>query len=331
MKHPPYHLRANKAVDRFLLIDILRKIWGGSDLPKATYYGFGGPFLEDHRLLDQYFPSIGLVCIESNSHTHRRQRFHRCNKRVRLLQTDFSSFISSIYEPGDIDVFWLDYTDNKYLRIAEFAGLLTRVNPGSIVKITLRAESSDFPSEKSGCWLSEKAVSLLETSFIEEFTKEYDKALPARKIIPADFRDANFPALIQDILHVASQQALPASAGTQFQILHSCVYSDQTQMYSLTGVVANTSDIPNIIKRLSGWRFANTNWLPPIHIDVPVLSVKERLRLEALVPNKLSSGKALARSLGYNIDNGGGHSEEKLRQYADFCRYYPMFAKVGVC
>jgi len=63
---------------------------------------------------------------------------------------------------------------------------------------------------------------------------------------------------------------------------------------------------------------------------IPVLSIKERLKLEKYLPSKVSTGKSLARALGYLIDDRESRSLQKLQQYSDFYRYYPKFAKVSV-
>src|SRR4051812_19350800 len=98
MKHPPYHLRSNKAVDRFLLIELLRAI--SPSHKSTTYYSLAGPFLEDLRLLEHFFPEMKLVSLESNEHTYKRQKFHQFNSRMTLLHRNLSDFLTHDYKPG---------------------------------------------------------------------------------------------------------------------------------------------------------------------------------------------------------------------------------------
>ena len=91
MRHPPYHLRVNKAIDRFLLIEILEILKVHCRISDYTYYGFGGPFLEDCRLIHSRCPEIKIVSIERDKDTFKRQKFHRFSKSVDLKCEDFAS------------------------------------------------------------------------------------------------------------------------------------------------------------------------------------------------------------------------------------------------
>jgi len=58
MKHPAYHLRPNKAVERVAFIDGIKHLGRFERLSEYTYFGFGGPYLEDFRLLYEFYPEI---------------------------------------------------------------------------------------------------------------------------------------------------------------------------------------------------------------------------------------------------------------------------------
>lgn len=158
MKHPPYHLRVNKAIDRFLLIEILDILKKYCDISNYTYYGFGGPFLEDCRLIHNRCPEIKTVSIETNQETHKRQEFHRFSKSLDLKFENFTNFLANFSSTGR-EIFWLDYTDLKFGHFEDFMSILGKVPDKSIVKMTIRAE----PYNKG--W--------------EEFYREYVQILPA--------------------------------------------------------------------------------------------------------------------------------------------------------
>lgn len=325
MKHPPYHLRPNKAVDRFLLIETLERMRGYFDFRQSSYIGLGGPFLEDFRLLSQHFPEIALVSIEKNEQTHRRQKFHLPSKKVKLLNEDFATFLSQ-YSGTGADIFWLDYTDLNYSCFDEFMRLLPLIGEQGVVKITMRAEPAANPKKLEDLLGADEAAKKLKAYF-DEFRSQFSEVLPG-DFSEADFRDMKFVELLQKMARIAAQRALPAATEKTFQIVNSTFYADQTQMISLTGVVCPVAELNQVRRMFRRWKHANLDWSEPERIDVPVLSMKERLLLDSHLPSK--GVKRLAQRLGYNIDNGREKSLRQLEQYGDFYRYYPQFAKIFV-
>lgn len=331
MKHPPYHLRINKAVDRWLLVEVLmllaRHLEG---LRGYRYYGLGGPFLEDFRLLGEHFAELPLICLESSEQTHLRQRFHRCAKNVSLRRETVASFLAT-NSWDERAVYWFDYTDLSPARVQEFESLLDRVPEDSVVKITLRASLDSLPDfvDRRTAEISDEELDLRRQRYLEDFAARWSALVPPDTDY-GKLRGAHFPALLQAMLRVAAQRALPPGSGRRFQILHSCFYSDHTQMLSLAGVVCRDEDARRYRLMFRDWPHRNLRWARPKRIDVPVLSTKERMLLEAHLPARRSTGKALRRALGYNVDEGGPESIRKLKQYAVFYRHYPYFGRVAV-
>src|SRR5260370_9176104 len=137
MSQPPYQLRPNKAVDRLTLIDAIRRFAGTQHLRDYTYYGMGGPWLEDFRLIYEFYPEIRMVSIEEDNEVYRRQKFHApCHHaRLELRKTTCKSFLTSYRPENEKSIFWLDYLGLKYAHIDEFMTLLGRVSPDSLIKI----------------------------------------------------------------------------------------------------------------------------------------------------------------------------------------------------
>ena len=331
MRHPPYHLRVNKAIDRFLLVEIIDILERYCDISDYTYYGFGGPFLDDCRLIHNHCPEIKIVSIEKKEHTFKRQEFHRFSKNLDLRRTDFASFLANFSSDGK-EIFWLDYTDLRFGHFDEFMSIIEKVSENSIVKITVRAEPPP-----NGLYAWEKFQREYEAESTsngvavwENFLREYEQVLPPSARQTAIETRFRFVKLLQDMFQMASQQALPASGERVFQLLDSAHYNDQTEMLSITGMVCNKNDVSEIRRWFKNWAFRNLDWKAPRKIDVPTLSAKERLHLEKKLPPKTKTGRSLARALGYKIDDSDQKHLEKLRQYEEFYQYYPYFARISL-
>lgn len=318
MKHPPYPLRANKAVDRFMLIEIIKRLEKLCEISDYTYYSLGGPYLEDFRLLYDFCPDVGMVSIEEDAETFKRQIFHLPCASVKLILSNLKSFLADYEAMDRKSIFWLDYTRLTYGAFEDFMVLMGKVADYSVIKITLRAEPSDF-------WDSD-ADPAKDKLKREKFQATFAAVLPKPSTEPPkDFEP--LAALLQEMLQIAAQQALSTGMGRALQPLSSFCYADGVGMFTLTGMVVPDGSHAEVRKCFKQWRFRNLNWGKPRKIDVPFLSTKERLRLQEFLPCDRLPGKALLKALGYVVDEGHVKSIAKLSQYAEFHRYYPYLVR----
>lgn len=312
MKHPPYHLRPNKAVDRLTFLEAIRRLGKLSRLSAYTYYGFGGPHLEEFQLLYEFCPEIKMVSIEEEKETFKRQKFHRpCAKpHLQLVNNNFKSFLDQFQASDRKSIFWLDYTGLEYKYFEEFQDLLGKVAEGSVIKITLQCQPRRYSEDKDK----------------DDFRKKFADVMPNPAAAPPAFLE-EFSCFLQEMLQVATQQALPGAVRLMFQPISSFYYTDGTGMFTLTGVVCSRTEVDKIKKAFQDWELANLDWAKPRKIDVPVLSTKERLHLQKRLPCKRNSGKTLHKTLGYLINRDIAKTEDQLKNYADFHRYSPYFMK----
>jgi hypothetical protein len=325
MKHPAYHLRLNKAVDRFLFVETLRIL--GEKFPHSeyTYYGFGGPFLEDCRLLHEYCPDISLVSIEHDNDTYQRQKFHKFTSTLKLVKKDFKDFLTA-FQPTHKQIFWLDYVDMEPNRFGEFMEVLGKVADRSVVRITFKAQVDGNP------FLEENPGDEKKRAFLERFESRYATLIPYPLEETFFSRPSNLVSLVQQMVRVQAEQALPPNAeGSVFQPLSTSHYTDGTHMLSVTGIVCPQGEVFAIRDMFKDWRFANLDWHQPYEINVPVFSVKERLFIEKHLPlSKIGKKKSLAHAIKYSIVESGENWEDRLGDYAEIHRYCPAFAKIVV-
>lgn len=314
MRHPPYHLRPNKAVIRLTLIDAIKCLDKLGNLSEYTYYGMGGPYLEEFRLLYGLSPEIKMVSIEEDENTYKRQKFHLPCGNLRLKKTQFKSFLARYESNNEKSIFWLDYTKLEYGNFEDFMTLLTKVSENSTLKISLRAEPKDFFDKRGEP----------EGSGAERFRRQFGALMPDPTADPPRGY-GNFARLLQDMVQVASQKALPGALPLMFQPISSFYYSDGTNMFTLTGIVCQRNLRAVTRKAFQDLIFPNLGWTQPKHIGIPTLSTKERLHLQELLPCHRRAGSTLRQALGYLIDDNRHLTEKKLKQYADFHRYYPFF------
>jgi hypothetical protein len=159
------------------------------------------------------------------------------------------------------------------------------------------------------------------------FRKEFATVLPDPSADPPR-KYEDFAYLVQEMLQIAAQQALPAQAHqlTLYPI-SSFYYSDGTWMFSFTGIIWSRDRGQVIEEAYHGWEFANLKWERPRLIDIPDLSTKERLHLQRFLPCSGPRGATLRAQLGHLIEEDIPKTEEALEQYAAFHRYFPYLLR----
>ncbi len=334
MKHPPYHLRLNKAVDRHLLVELMQRAKTSNifnHLDGYTYYGLGGPLLEDFKIIHHYFPDTTLVSFEYDQETYKRQLFHTFTNKIDLRNYSINESINSGTLHDNV-IIWLDFIDTDLGCFTQFQSVIKKVESPSIIRITVQSDLKKFK-----LFLKEKGKEVLidfEPEQIEDIKKLediyeaiYDDYRPALNIQLSLSRGPHFIELVIHMLKIASEKALPSGCGRHFQILNVSSYSDGTQMVSVTGVLANIDDIQKIKELFKDWSHVDFDWNKQ-SIRLPFISLKERMHLSKLLPMETPSGEALKDELGYTIDEDASTTIDKMEQYARFYRFYPDFVRI---
>ena len=319
MTAPAYHLRPNKAADRYVLMEAIGRLAGprGKGLRGYTYYGLGGPYLEDFRLMYEFYPDMRMVSIENNEETFKRQKFHRPRRSIKLVNESLSSFVTGYSSNNKKSIFWLDYTKLERSCFTVFQSVLVEVAYGSMIKITLPSNPNYFriPSKRHLNNRGKKFLRDCKEPFMD----------PGRDDLPDTVED--FAYFLQGMVKMAAQDVLRTEAkDKKFVPVSSFYYSDGTPMFTLTGVACRGDDRDKLKKTFKDWEFANLEWKPPRQINVPTLSTKERLHLQPMLPTTKPE-TVLYRRLGYSITEDSKEAEEALKQYATFHRYAPYFLK----
>ena len=320
MSSPAYHLRPNKAADRFALLEAIRRLpmLGGGGLENYTYFSLGGPYLEDFRLLYEFCPEMSMVSIENDREIYKRQQFNLPFRTLKLIEEDMSSYIRR-YDPGDNkSVFWLDYTRLDYSCFQDFTALLETVASHSMIKVTLRADPREY-------WILKPPR--LKKKQAEQFKRKFELVMPDSSVNPPRSPE-KLAYLLQEMLQIASEQVFsPTASGRSFVPVSSFYYSDGAWMFTLTGIVCDNDGIRDVKRIFGNWEFANLEWDRPTRIAVPVLSTKERLHLQGFLPTKTNPGSRLHKQLGYLIEDDLDETKDALTQYAAFHRYSPYFMR----
>ncbi len=320
-----YQLRPNKAVDRNLFIELLNKLNRVVNISDYSYYGFGGPFLEDFKLMHAHLRIGKMISIEASEDVHLRQQFNSPLGCIKFLRQASGEFLESesFDEPS---IVWLDYTDPSKIgeQLKEINYLVTKLSSGDILKVTINCSPSALggkPDPATGKDLQEVRLEILESRLNEYFPSDTKPEM----LIPDEFGKVMFKAI-----ELAIKRGMDGKRKDYFQILSSIVYKDGQQMLTLTGVILDDDNekISTFFKdtRLKNWPSVLLEWTEPKRINVPELSVKERICIDHMLPD--NSIDNIKNALGFSI--GGNESEmvSLIENYINYYRQYPLFSRV---
>lgn len=315
----PYHLRQNKAIERNLFVDLLNRVGRYQNISESTYIGFGGPFLEDFKHLHASLRIGNMISLEIDEDVFKRQLFNQPISCIDLNHQSSADFITN-YDFNDPVVVWLDYaTPEIGEQLIELQRLVEKLGPGDIFKITLNAHPQTLGG-KPGPNLHEQRA--------EEAFRRLGDYGPAQ-VTEDDVKPKNYPKLLLDAILSSAKKGIRGGPGYIVQPLASFVYSDGMQMLTFTGIVLNATDKEKFIEstRLNHWKFSDLTGEKQSLISVPAFSIKERLHVESMLPEK--SAATILDSLGFFIGEKDS-ATQLMENFVQFYRVYPWYSRIIV-
>jgi len=310
----PYHLRHNKAIDRNLFLDLLSRVGRFRNISDYRYIGFGGPFLEDFKGIHASLRLTKMLSIESDENVEKRQIFNKPLSCVDIRRQTSAEFVAEFDFYEDCIV-WLDYTEPSKVgeQLGELEALVTKLQSGSVFKITMNAAAAALGNAPAGrdlqSYRAERAAAVL---------GDYGPAVISTEQVTSKY----FPQLLLSAIEASAKRGVAGRNGYVVLPLTCFSYSDGQTMLAVTGVVLRKSEEPNFMRdtRLRHWEFTAKDWEDLREISVPAMSVKERIHVESLLPS--AGSKEISDTMGFHFSSS---SEESARLLANFSRYYRMY------
>lgn len=321
----PYHLRPNKAVERGLFIESLRKMALAFNISEYQYIGFGGPFLEDFKSLHNELKIKDMICIEVDDNVRKRQLFNRPLSCVNILNEPCSStsFINE-HNFEKESLVWLDFVsfNDLYQQLADVQQLISVLAAGDIFKVTLNANSSNLGNSDK----EENLQAYRLQKFKDLVTPEYEPM----SMEEDDFASKNFPNILLQSFKRAVAAGIASEPKLEVVPISAFVYEDGQKMLTATGVIVEKNKIDDFFERsrIQHWPYYSPTWDDPSNISLPSLSVRERLLVEQLLPD--GTCEEVMSKLGYFVGSKEADAKSQMANFIDYYRAFPWFGKVGL-
>ncbi len=321
----PYHLRPNKAVERGLFIESLRKIAGAFNISEYQYIGFGGPFLEDFKSLHNELKIKDMICIEVDENVRKRQLFNRPLSCVNILEEPSSStsFINE-HNFEKESLVWFDFVsfNRIYEQLCDIRQLVSSLAAGDVFKVTLNANSSNLGKSDS----EDNLLAYRLKKYRDLVTTEYEP----HTLEEDDFASKNFPNILLQSFKRAVAAGIASAPELEVVPISAFVYEDGQKMLTATGVIVDRENKAKFFEdsRIQHWSYYSPNWHEAKNISLPSLSVRERLLVEQLLPD--GNCDDVMDALGYFVGSGEADARRQMNNFIDYYRAFPWFGKVGL-
>lgn len=322
----PYQLRPNKFIDRQLFIELLGRLIVPRGPEKYIYVSMGGRHLIDHHAVYNQLSIAAQYSFDCDANEVKRQLLNRPTGKTvcaELHSADLPRNLDAIFAhfPSKRNlIVWLDYTGaERRTQFQEALQTLVRLKDGDVFRITLNASAGLCDGDE---WKKAGAANPGEfrATRLREQIQEY---MPAAITSISDTAIASTLARCLELLTRAAEAQQPNLCITPVLLTS---YRDGQRMLTATCSISER-DSKNCFpsRAFFRWKYSCEGWNDIREIYAPVLSTKERNRLDA----RLHSGttKMLA-ALKFYPNKNHEKSLEALRSYREFHRFYPVFRSV---
>lgn len=326
-----YHLRQNKAVDRNLFVDLLTKINNCKNISDYTYVSFGGPFLEDFKVIHNGLKIKKMISLEVAQNTHKRQSFNMPLSCVDIGVTpqSASDFITNHYfKKKERHIIWLDYTEPAKIneQLGEIENLSNKINKFDIIKVTLNAHAETLGRETDAPYSNDPRV--YRAGQLENILDAY---LPY-PLTENNVSSKTYPKTLLDAIYKAMSLGTSNRHDVKIVPLSAFVYADGQTMLTATAILLDNDDtkIKRFINksRLNYWPFFNNDWLKPNNINIPAMSIKEKLFIESMLPS--STPEKIIEEMGFFIAETEPNTISELKTFIEYQRAIPWFSKIAL-
>jgi hypothetical protein len=316
---PAYHLRTNKAVERLLFVELLRKLDRTLNKPiaKYRYVSLGGPYLEDFALIHNTFGNQAMTSLEIKKEVRTRQLINQPHSRVDLTLDSTTDFVDK-YQPGRTPLIaWFDYEHVAWkAQILESCALLQKLPSMSVFKITLPCSTS---------WLGggdQKDPQLAKAAKLSSEFSDYGS------FIAADVNKDQICKTVYRILRRAIADAVPDTKNRCVRSLASYSYDDGTPILTVAMIIGPVGEISAVMNDLdlADWPFSDLSWNGPKEIAIPSLSAREKMAVDRLLPD--ASARKVVGKLKLRLAEDFEKSVAAMANYVQFYRHVPQFLRV---
>jgi hypothetical protein len=310
-----YALRPAKHIERWMIVDACRRLDRCEPVRNYEYVGFGSFEFVDFELVHRELGIDRMVSIESQTSIHERCRFNLPFDSIEFIPARASACLPDLLDDvATRRLIWLDYTDPLSREVLQdVSTCLRKLVSGSMLIVSVNAHPPRKPENTCEC-----------VDGTEETTprlNELGRQVGADRVPPDVEEDGLAKWGYADVQHRILTTAVPdalarrSARASWLQLFH-LRYSDGAQMLTWGGLVVDEDDETRWKEAFSGLTQCRDEAQEPLMISVPVLTSKEAICLNRLLP---AAGGLVATGISTTV----GIPEADCMNYESLYQWYP--------
>lgn len=298
-----YLLRANKNIERKLIVTALALLSDDFQISAYRYIGLASLWFADFALADRILGIRDLIAIERPDFAARVE-YNRPIRTVEVRSGDSTHVLPDLNLSEKRSIVWMDYEGSIIgcEALQDLPLLCEELPTGSIVFVTVNANSRN-----------------LRPGRLREAIGEFLPSAPGRRFMDQKEFPANLGVVISNAMeHFTRVTGRPV----RFMPLFDFYYKDGAPMVTVGGMIANEEDQPRL-ERCE--RFLALDYVRPatqVRILAPPLTTREKLALDRLFPVTTAPTMEQVAALGFTLN------AEQIAAYHAYHRHYPLFGEI---
>jgi hypothetical protein len=303
-KKVAYDVRTAKQIERRMILEsFLFLAEAGFPISEYQYTGFGALHFVDFIMLHRF---VGITRMLSAEHSHRVEKRVKFNQPFKLIDVVIKTATDVIptLPPQTRHILWLDYDgplERGHLNDLALAG--TYLSHGSVLLVTIDVEppAGDGAKEWRDYFLEQAGALAGDATEVDDYTES--------KLLQRN----------TEIIQRAILSGLAGRTSVKFSPLYCFSYADGHEMLTMGGMIADQGDALKVDNSKLPHQFYTRRDFAagPYRISPPVLTRKERLFMDSLMP----------------CEDGWLPKEfeltsEEVSAYRELYRYFPLYAEL---
>jgi len=322
-----YLLRPKKQIERKIIIEILQKIQIPLkiDISKYNYIGMGSIYYYDYILFHKFLGISNMVSIDDKDCENRFLFNIPYDEIIKFHNKKTTEYLTEV-DIKENSMIWFDY-DSKFIKCYKtkygYKIILNKFILDDLKIISKKCKQNVFFITTVNMNIREEYFEV--KTFRDSFVKQMEGYLSDGFVKQENIIFNNFAEIIQNIfLNIFANEG--SFNKIKFNKIFSFSYNDGSPMYTIGGFFTD-NEISDSIYSCS--KYINKEELDINKIDVPILTIKEKLMLDKKVQYFQDSieklhlerklEKEVIKNLGFEIEYN------ELKNYLEYYRFYPQY------